>query len=581
MKRTALAFLACTLFALSASSQTKAPAWKVELGEPVQLYEFLQEGKYLFFNSGPYAWLYNAASGEKVWSVEVKDYEKKGVHTLIGEKYVVGTDNALQCYDALTGKQLWSKEYKDIDQDEFRSYEFIDNTAVFWFENAHLAINLTDGTEIWRTKIEFNGSLVDLGTYNYAILHQQKKMLVMEKSDRISLFDVTNGKKVASFEDMEANEDLIKAKNKWQWRSADRQFIVVALDNGAAVIDAANNKVLVKKEFKIDGDYEVFFKTENGCAVFGKEKIVHFDFGTGGTLEVPYPIGDMRTVQPYKIGEQDILIISAEDRMSAIDLRAGKILWQSAENDPKFEGFAHRYIKQDGSNILVVYNKSGLSTGGAWLYAMSIDALTGTVKYQTIITISEAFLTSIARAAANIAGSIISFLKKGDEGEQLKKSFGYDNLGFNYEVEEREGNLLFTLMNKTAMKNPDTKDNPGEGFVLVNASTGAVVYKDYFEILYNSSWGAAGQGVAAFTPKPLIDGNIAYVCGNKRVIAFDLVAGKRLWTTEKELKDGYPTDIALYDGVLYLKFGKDPVTPSLDKNSVKINSPWENDPHGF
>jgi outer membrane protein assembly factor BamB len=131
------------------------------------------------------------------------------------------------------------------------------------------------------------------------------------------------------------------------------------------------------------------------------------------------------------------------------------------------------------------------------------------------------------------------------------------------------------------MANPDTKEEPGEGFVAVNPATGAIIYKDYFELMYNTSWSAAGNGVVPFTPEPVYVDNVAYCSGNGRVIAFDLNTGKRLWTVQKELKEGYPTDIAVIDGVVYVKFGKDMVTPTLKENKLKVESPWEMDPHGF
>lgn len=579
------AYLTTVLLFVVTSAQLNAQAkWKVELDDPAQLYEFVGNGKYLFFNSDELAWLYDASTGKKVWDIKVKDYEKKGIHQLVGEQYLVSTDDGLNCYDALTGKLQWQKIYKGIDQDEFMSLEFIEKAAVLRYGDPHLGIDLATGNELWRAEIKYNGSLVEKGTFNYMILDQQKKMLVMEKGDNAGLYDVLTGKKLLTLKDYEINGDLIKKNNTWRYKSPTQAYVLLVLDDGAAVIDIANNKELVRKKFDIDGDYEILLPTATGCAVFGEDKIVHFDFETGKTLEILYPISDMRTYKTYTVGDKDLLLIGAKDKMVCVDLRGGTILWQTKKDDPQFNGYAHRYITQDGNNIIFTFNSTKLtgSVGtGTALYIVNMDALTGAVNWRVHVAHWEGAITGLARTMGKFAGAMVGALGSGQGGRQISASFGYDNIGFDYDVSEFNGNLLVTNINKVTMVNPLTGKEPGEGFCMVNPKTGEIVYRNYMVIKQNSSWSSATQGIAAYNPQPLIIDNIAYVCGNSRVIGVDLASGKTLWTVDKDLKDGYPVDIAVFDGVVYVKFGKYPVTTALDKNKIKLDSPWDRDPYGF
>lgn len=563
----------------SAALFAQAPKWKVDLGEPIKTYEFVDDGKFLFFDSKEYAWLYNTSTGEKVWELEVDNYEKKGIHYLIGDQYIVGTDNELQSYDVMTGKLQWSKEYKKIDQDEYKGYEFAAGVCIIWYGDYEVAVDLKTGEELWRAEIDYYGKLVEIGGFNYKTFDKQGKYMAFEKGDRINVYDVKTGAKALQLEDMEINQGLMKNNKQSTYTSEDERFCLIALDDGAVLLDMKENKKVAQAEFKIDTDFETFFATKRGCAIFGKEKIIHFDFTTGKTLEAPYAISDMRTLQTYEVGEKSILVISAKNKVSGIDITNGKVLWDTPKEDPKFEGFIHRYEKQVGDNALVTYvNPTG---GKTQVFAMSINLLSGKVNYQAKVGVAKTAISDFARSFASVMGSVVSFLSSSNVANSLSKSFGYDKVGFNYETIDFKGNLVYFFRDKVAFENPDTKEEPGEGIVSVNPVSGAIVYKDYFAIKYSDSWKPAMAGVSEYSPDPLIVGDIVYLSGNCRVAAFNLATGKRLWTVEKEITDRYPADIALIDGVVYVKYGLDPVTPTLEKSKVKLNSPWEMDPHGF
>ena len=256
----------------------ESPKWTVDLGEPIKNYEFMQDGKLLFFTSGEYAWCYNSKTGKEVWSMEVPDFDDEGVSYLLGELYLTNSDNRLQAYDATNGKLLWEKEYEDIAQSDYRSFEFIKNNAVFWYGGVHLGVDLNTGNEVYRYEVNYWSDLVTWGTFNYSVFENQGKMLVMENSEIATLFDIRTGDVLYSQDGYNVNEDLIKNGLPWLYKSPDNSHLVFVLDDGAAVIDVVNNNETARREFDIEGDMNAILPTKVGCVVMGEEKFVHFNF---------------------------------------------------------------------------------------------------------------------------------------------------------------------------------------------------------------------------------------------------------------------------------------------------------------
>ena len=181
------------------------PKWELDLDEPIEFYEFINNDKFLFITSGEYVWCYNSDTGQEVWKMEVDDFEKEGISILIGELYLTNSDNKLQAYDAVSGKMLWENEYDGISQSDFEDLFFAMNYAMFDFGDDIVGIDLNTGKELYRNEITFWGELVNLGTYNYDVLDKQKKILILEDSEIASLYDLTNGTKLYSDEDYDIN----------------------------------------------------------------------------------------------------------------------------------------------------------------------------------------------------------------------------------------------------------------------------------------------------------------------------------------------------------------------------------------
>jgi len=565
----------------------EAPAWKVELDETIQNYHFLEEGKYLFFTNEEYLWLYDTQSGKEVYNMEIDDFEEEGIHQLVDNYYLVSTDDGVQCYDAVKGQKLWESEF-DVSQSDFTEIMAFGDIAVLRYGEDHVAFNFADGKQIWQTEIEYYGELVNIGTHNYFEFNALNKIAVMTDGD-LAIYDMKDGKQSALFEDIDPNRDLIEKKFSWSLRGRNNECLVLVTEDGAVLIDVKNNTELARKEIDFDGDYSVMLPTPNGCAILGEEKVVYFNYKDGGVKELPFPVDDMRTFKSYTVGDKGVLVMSMEDQVFGINLEAGEILWNTPQDDETYEGYIHKYIKQDGNNIIVAYNRARLSShpAGTYIFCMSFDALTGKLNYRTTVLASQAAMSNFTRGLANtITGAFATFVAVSSGGiasgqagqaiDMVSDMMGYGNIGFNYNVFEHNGNIIFESRSEVAMFNPETREDPGEGYVAVNPSTGKIVYKDYFAI----ADGMTKPNLDASCP-PLIEGNISYVGGEERLYAFDLNSGKRLWSIDGNEKLEMITDLMVTDGVLYVQFGKIDYNIGLKEDEIVVNEKLDVDPYGF
>jgi len=575
------------LVAAQFSVSQEVPKWAVDLGEPIKTYDFMQEGRLLFFTSGEYVWCYDTQSGSEVWSMEVPDFSDEGISYLLGEMYLTNSANKIQAYDALTGNLLWENEYNDIDQSDYMSFEFIENYAVFRYGEPHIGVDLNNGNELYRMNIEYWGELVDLGTFNYSVLYKQDKMMVLEDSEIASLYDVQTGNKILSLEEYDINKELVEEGFPWLYKHPEHKYLLFVLENGAAVLDVANNKEMARKEFNIDGERNVLLPTNVGCAVMGDAKFVHFNFETGVINELEFPIDDIRTMYAYEADGVNILVVSMEDQMAAVDLIAGKVLWQTTEDDETFEGYAHRYLMVDGSNLICTYNIARLISqeSGTYLYLMSLDGLTGKLNYKTPALLSGAVLTDFQRTLSKvITGAFATFIAVGSGGtasgqagsaiDMVNEMMGYSNIGFDYETFEHGGNIVFFSRSNVDMMDPETRDSPGEGIVAIDPKTGELKYKTFFEI-------ADGMNVEEMKllPPILLDGDDAYIAGEEKLVKCNLSTGNKEWEVGEEV--GFVSELLMLDGILYSKFGKEVYNIGLKEDDINVSSKIDLDPYGF
>ena len=165
----------------------QVPKWALELDDQIEGYNFLKNGNFLFIRSGENAYLFDSVTGQKVYSLEIDDYEKEGVHQIAGDNYIVSTSNAVRCYNALTGKLIWEKQYTDIDQNQFGRLFFVGDVTVLRYGSVHVGIDLKTGNEIWRQDFGYNQQLYNHGSWNYKILPKQNRYLVMFYTENLGL----------------------------------------------------------------------------------------------------------------------------------------------------------------------------------------------------------------------------------------------------------------------------------------------------------------------------------------------------------------------------------------------------------
>ncbi len=574
MKTRIMLLIVCA-FILFLAAYAQVPKWKLDIGEQIKNYSFLQEGKFLFLTNYEYSWLFDASTGAKVYELRVKNYEKKGVHQLVDDKFLIGTDDDLQCYDALTGQLIWKQAYKDVSQDDFTDLDWLGNALVVSYRANHIGIDLTTGKELWRTKFKYNGDVSKKGGWNFKKLEKQNLILVLMDDDKAGLFQFSDGKQVFSGKDYEINGKVVEKSMRYFYASPDQRFLIFLLDDAMAVVDAVEKIELKRIPMKYNTDFEPIIETPHGCVVLGKENIVFVNDSTGAIAEVKANVGDFRTYEVMKAENKDIFFAGLADAMFAIDLTAGKVLWQSKEKDPNFEGYAHRYLKMDENNLIVTYSNGGSS--GTPFCVMSIDAFTGVIKYKTpTIFLSKIYTPSFLRSVGKfIVGTLAG----------QKHSFGYESIGFDYITEEYEGNLVFSTISKAKMLNPETRDEGGEGVVIMDPKTGNILYKDYIEVTDYSY--ALPQPKDMPLCSPIIDNNYLMLLGNEAIAVYDLAAKKKMLFSKGTLK-GLPAEAMIVDNILYVKFGQKKFDIKLDPPSsifgylgMKVDSRYDEDPYGF
>jgi len=225
-----LLFFAILLFIsvpLTFSGETKAPKWKVEFDDDINYYTFVDDeskNTYLFFANEENMWLYNSKSGDEIWKGEIKDYEKKGLHMMLGKRYLVSSEDNLLCYDVLTGKQIWSVKYDKVDQADYQEIYSLDDIAVIRYDDWRLGVDLTSGKELWRIKYTANQDLLQAGGYTRFEFEKQGKVFLLLDDDEAMIYDIHTGKEVWHGKDFEINNDLVKNGFEWEYTTDDENI---------------------------------------------------------------------------------------------------------------------------------------------------------------------------------------------------------------------------------------------------------------------------------------------------------------------------------------------------------------------
>jgi outer membrane protein assembly factor BamB len=581
-------FLLSALFLVGTafSKDNDKPKWKAELDDNINAIRFIDnDEQHVLLASGKYVYLYDALSGQKVWNKKIDDYEKKGIrYHMIGDKFLVSTSGAVQCYDALTGKLLWETKLKDIDQSDFQWADEITPAVItLAYDNVEVGIDITTGKELWRAEHKMHSDLHS--SLRWVTIDDKTVQLLSLAGDKMVLFDYVNGKALCTADNAEYNPDLVKNGTPVYYHGKNTPAFVALLDDEVLIFDCKQGKILNRLPLKMNTDGTILYAANNGCVVLGKEKSLYIG-DNGNVSELNFTVSDFKQVRPLAVNNQNIALIALVNKMVAIDEGSGKVLWSSAANDPSFEGYIHRFLKQDGQNLICTYARPRDSGDeeGTMLFVMSVDALSGKVNFRTPVAFTE-------HVPSSGGGFFKAYLAVATMGLSLlaNSSGPGENIGIDYTTMEAGENIVVNIATIKGALNPDTRKSTGEGFCAVNMKTGAVAYKNYFEVM---------EGVDSEVKDYLQsyrNGDTYYLVGYKKLAAFDLQSGKVLWTLGKEL-DGQVFNLDLVDGVLYAKLGCKQQSAIYDPGdhsfmayyngyardpSIKFKKQFDKDPYGF
>ncbi|MHB1050791.1 MAG: outer membrane protein assembly factor BamB family protein [Bacteroidota bacterium] len=557
------------LCSLYADAQPKsAPFWRYELPEDIQLIKPIVNGSFVFLQADEFAWVYETATGKKIWSAEVKKYDKDALHHLVYDSlYLVSSADTLLCYGILQNKLLWKKHFPGIEQDRYSGLATVDTVAVLSFRSIDLGINIETGKELWRTNIEYENGLVEKGTVNSIILPAAGKRIVFTSDDDVILYSLMTGKPLSTRKKSVPHSDLIEQKRQWYYIAKDESFAVMVLSKGVLALNLETGKELAFVPMDIDEQFNILVPTESGCVVVGSEKTIHIDAQSGKYSEFTVDADDIRKIVVAETDSGLVMVISMENAMAGINLQNRKTLWRTPEKFPAARGYIHRYIGADENSIIVTYLDR---SDDVKLYVMSIDALTGAIKYRTLAAHSDESLPkrNLPLAVAPIPAAVHDL------------SFGYDDPGFHYSAQSDDADLHLLIHTSAEMIEPNTDLDGGEGYTIVNAGTGKVTKKTYMKIGHDLSFKGGFTSLAA----PLTYGKLKILPGNKNLIAIDTTNASLKWMLiEQDLFSSYVIDMALADSMLYVRTGGTKVEYVRDekKDKVERNVVWEEDDYSL
>ncbi|MFZ4619557.1 MAG: PQQ-binding-like beta-propeller repeat protein [Bacteroidota bacterium] len=538
--------------------------WKAELQDDVKKIQPVQGGKYLFLSSDEYAWLFDNTTGKKVWSVEVKEYSEKAMHHLFNDSlYIVANEDTLCCY-SMTGNNLqWKRSYQGVEQDRFSGVQQQDTVLIVSYKNVDLGISILSGKELWRTPVEYQKSLTEKGTVNSILLDKQQKMLVFTDNDECVLLSTATGKKLLTLPKSEPNGDLIEQHRAWYYLPAEQHSIALMFNKNLVVLDLDSNRIMTQQGLSISEKFNIFVPTAEGVAVIGEEKIVHVNTASGTFSQSTVDVEDLRNVVFVQSDSGLVMVVSQENVLTAVNLKNGKQLWQSAPKTPAVNGFVHRVIASDSNNIIVTYLDQ---SDDLKLYIVSLNVLNGKVNYRTFV----------AHADESLPERILPLPAVGSVSERTPFSLGFEKAGFDYDVTVNEGIASVLIHTASEMIEPNTKNEGGEGIVRVDLESGKIVSKNYMKIADGLSFKG---GLAALAPVKKI-GNLILLPGEKKLVALNAETGAVKWMhIEQDLNEGFVFEMNMIDTVLYVRTGGFKPEFVYDEKKEKLSEKklWEDE----
>ena len=542
-------------------AQQNKLSWKAELQDNVKKIQPIKNGKFIFLWADEYAWLYENATGKKIWSVKIEEFSEKAIHQLINDSlYIAANEDTLVCYNVLENRMVWKKSYQKIEQGRFLGLNVIDSILLFHYKEIDVAVNLESGKELWRVPLAYERSLTKNGTVNFIPLQKAGKYLAFLDNDECALISLANGKKIFSIPKAEPNSDLIKQKRTWYYIEPEEHYASLMFDKNFIVINLDSNKIVAQRTIDISDKYNVLLSTVSGSAIIGEGKFVHVNFQNNIVTEAAIDVDELRNIIIAQTNSGTVAIISQKNKLSGLNLANGKLLWQTAPKSIAVNGFIHRMVARDSNNIIVTYLDP---TDDLKLYLMSINAITGEINYRAVV----------AHANESLPKRILPLSVSSDT---RSVSFGFENIGFDYSVSLENSNAKFLIHTTSEMMEPNSNKAGGEGLIIVRLEDGKIISKNYMKIADGMSFKGGRTALA----KPMNTGNILLLPGNKNLVSVNAETGKIHWMlVEEDLGGSYVFDMAMIDSILYVKTGgiKQEFTYDPKKEKVDKKKIWEED----
>lgn len=528
------------LFFLIVGFASAQEAWKYELEEEVKIIDFLDEGNKLFIGADEYIYLFDTKSGEKIYQVELEDFLSVGVYNLVENTFLVATDDeTLVGYDALTGKIKWTKVNEDLDQEDFKELHIINGKPVIQYGSLHISIDLNTGAFKWGNVINYSGEMTMMGGWNYSEYNKKDKFIVISPDEAAFLYDVNTGNEVGSFYDFEVDADIVKSGMPWTYTDQNENYTLFTLDDYFLAIDINSGREIARIEMDFDDDITPFVEVDNGIIVLSEERAVFFNTSNGKYAQLDVDIDDFRTYSVFNHKGKSYLFAGLDGQLSAYDLTTGNKLWATTEDDENFIGYPHRYLGIVDTQLIMsyVYGENP-PNGGTWIRATSVDINNGKLIYNTDpVLLAEFYINSFSRTISSLSSDPLGFSK-------------WDNIGFNYIADIVDDKVLFAVSSEATMLQPSTRDEGGDGIVIVNAKSGKVEFSDYNEL---NDYGSFNNGNVSRLEPTLFD-SYFLISGNIRTALYDINKKERIWISD-EYEEKYIVDASLKTDVLYLKYG--------------------------
>ena len=348
------------------------------------------------------------------------------------DRFLINAKKSVQCYGSSDGKLRWELPLDGIDRNIITSYaEQSGNLVIIQYGETIVQLNVETGKETWRAAV--NADLLRKGSKCYRVLSEQRRTIVFTKDMKADIYDDVLGKRIGSIA-CKPNTDLISHDKEWAHIPAKENIVVLIDEAGVVVLDASTGKELLRRPLKFDDDITALHSDSVGCMVYGAEKLLYVNSTSGKFYERVFDHTDLRAQNLLNVNGKYSIWLSMKNRVVVINAEMPALLWESANGDGQFMGFAHKLFPALGGstkgvqNVLTMYvePRSEGDNPGTYLFAQSINTTTGRVLYRTLVA---------------IASDVISTSK-------------VEYIGMDYNVFEHKGRTCITVTSPSTLINP-------------------------------------------------------------------------------------------------------------------------------